>query len=367
MDHFYAVIMAGGSGTRLWPLSRKDTPKQFQRFTSSRTMIQETFDRISKVVPEDHIFVSTTKACAELVLEQLSSLTEDQLILEPKSRNTAPAIALVAETLRSRDPSAIVATIASDHAIENTGEFVTTITAALETVSKHKDRLVVIGINPTRPDTGLGYIKMGKELKKANSQEKRVFLVDAFKEKPDQKTAEEYLAGWEYLWNAGYFIFSAATFAEWTAKCSPELHEAMKRISEHQKAGTLTEKILEDLYGQTPSEPIDTLIVEKLSPETRLVIPSPLKWSDVGSWGTLFDFLQEKTGGEMITRGNHLDLGSKDSLVFANSRLVATLGIRDLVIIDTDDTLLVARRSEVSGEIKKLIEKLKMEGKELYL
>lgn len=365
--HCYAVIMAGGSGTRLWPLSRKDKPKQFQRFTSSRTMIQETFDRVAKVVPRENIFVSTTKAYAELVLEQLPSLTEDRLILEPKSRNTAPAIALVAETLRARDPKAIVATIASDHAIENTGEFVTTIQAALETVSKHKDRLVVIGINPTRPDTGLGYIKMGQELKKANGYGKRAFVVDAFKEKPDQKTAEEYLAGWEYLWNAGYFIFSTTTFAEWTAECSPELQRAMERITEHRSAGTLTDKVLGDLYGKTPAEPIDTLIVEKLSPEKRLVIPSPLKWSDVGSWGTLFDFLQEKVGSDIITRGHHIDLGSRNSLVFGNSRLVATLGLKDIVIIDTDDTLLVARRSEVSSEIKKLIEKLKSEGKELYL
>lgn len=357
--------MAGGSGTRLWPLSRKEKPKQFQAFISSQTLIQETFSRVATIVPKENIFVSTTKKYKKLVLSQLPEMAEERLILEPEPRNTAPAIALVAAMIGLHDQDAVIATIASDHAIENPEEFSATIEAAFATVTEHRDVLVTIGINPTRPDTGLGYIKMGQEF--ATISGKRVFTVDAFKEKPDQRTAEEYLTSWEYLWNAGYFIFAAENFAEWTKKYSPELHQSIAKIIEHKTASTLDEKMLERLYAEAPNEPIDTAIVEKLPARHRLVIPSPLKWNDVGGWGNLYDFLQEKDGTHMVIRSNHVDLGSKNTLVYGKDKLIATIGLSDLIIIETDDTILVAHRDHISMKIKKLIEKLKEEGKESYL
>jgi mannose-1-phosphate guanylyltransferase len=363
--HAYAVIMAGGSGTRLWPLSRKAKPKQFQPFISSATMIQETFARVATIVPAANIFVSTTKEYQELVLAQLPEITKERLILEPQARNTAPAIALVAATIAAYDPEAVIATIASDHAIENPEEFRATIAAAFATVTMHRDKLVTIGINPTHPDTGLGYIKMGKEF--ATLAEKRVFVVDTFKEKPDRKTAEEYLSSWEYFWNAGYFIFSAESFAQWTEEHAPALHQAITQIIEHQTAGTLDEQTLATLYATTPSEPIDTAIVEKLSPEQRLVIPSPLRWSDVGNWETLYEFLREKSATDSVVSGQHLDIGSQHLLVHGGKRLIATIGVEDLIIVDTDDSLLIARRDRVSSDIKKLIEKLKSEDKAAFL
>lgn len=363
--HSYAVIMAGGSGTRLWPLSRKEKPKQFQSFVSSKTLIQETFARIAQTVPQENIFVSTTKKYKKLVLEQLPEITEEKLILEPQQRNTAPAIALVAATIALYDKDAVIATIASDHAIENPEEFGATIEAAFAAVTEHRDALVTVGINPTRPDVSLGYIKMGQEF--ATISGKRIFVVDAFKEKPDLKAAEEYLSDWEYLWNAGYFIFAAESFAEWTEEYSPALHQAIAKIIDHKVAATLDEKMLERLYAEAPNEPIDTAIVEKLSPEQRLVIPSPLRWNDVGSWGNLYDFLREKDGTHMVIQSNHVDLGSKNTLVYGKDKLIATIGLSDLIIIETDDTILVAHRDHISMKIKKLIEKLKKEGKESYL
>lgn len=364
-QHSYAVIMAGGAGQRLWPLSRTEKPKQFQRFVSDKTMIQETFARVAEIVPADNIFVSTTKNYVDLVLEQLPSLTREKLIIEPESRNTAPAIALSAAFLSVHDPQAVVATVASDHAIENPEEFTATLDAALSAAHAHRDKLVIVGINPTRADTGLGYIKMGKEFETVRG--KRVFFADAFEEKPDAKTAERYLADWAYLWNAGYFIFSAHTFLQWVREFSPELSRCIEAIARHRSAGTLDDTTFQGLYSQVPSAAVEPLIVERLSPEKRLVVPSALKWSDVGSWGTLFSFLQEKTGAQMVTHGNHLDLGSKETLVYGEKRLIATLGLEDIIIVDTKDALLVARRDQVSGEIKKLIEKLKAEGKESYL
>lgn len=362
MSHAYIVIMAGGSGTRLWPLSRKATPKQFQSFVSEKTMIEETYDRVKNLVPESHIFVSTTAAYQPLVLEKIPSISQKNIIVEPEARNTAPAIALVSTTIATLDPEAVIATIASDHAIDNPDEWSATIRAALATVAAHPDKLVTIGINPTHADTGLGYIRMGREFDTIDG--KRVFEVAAFKEKPDRETAEIYLRSFDYLWNAGYFIFSVRTFAQWTRELAPTLSAVMDEITTAQKSGSLDATTLAALYARTMSEPIEPLIVEKLAPEKRLVIPAPLKWSDVGSWQTLYDFLHKKSGASSVVSGDHIDLGSKNLLIHGGSRLIATIGVEDLVIVDTDDALLIAKRDEVSSEIKKLIEKLKSDGRQ---
>lgn len=356
-SHHYIVIMAGGSGTRLWPLSRKSTPKQFQAFVSEKTMIEETFDRVKNLVPNNHIFVSTTAAYAPLVLEKIPEISQNNIIVEPEARNTAPAMALVATMVHALDSEAVVATIASDHAIENPDEFCTTIKAAFSVVSAHSDRLVTVGINPTKADTGLGYIRMGQEFETVGG--KRIFTVAAFKEKPDRETAEQYLRSFDYLWNAGYFIFSTETFSTWTETFAPELHAIMNEIAEAKKSEILTDTLLMKLYRKTASEPIEPLIVEKLSPETRLVIPSALQWSDVGNWQTLYEFLTHKSGQDSIIHADHLDIGSKNLLVHGDKRLIATIGVEDLIIIDTPDALLIARRDQVSGDMKKLIEKLK--------
>src|SRR6185369_14472644 len=362
MSH-YIVIMAGGTGTRLWPLSRKKKPKQFQSFISSKTLIQETFYRALQVVSVDHVFVSTNKNCLELVLEQIPEISQKNIIIEPESRNTAPAIALVAATIAASDSDAIIATIASDHAIENEEEFVSTLRAALVTADTHREKLVTVGVNPNSPDTGLGYIKMGREF--ATIEGRRVFFIETFKEKPDRKTAEKYLASWEYLWNAGYFIFSASNFTKWTKEFSPQLSDTIEKIMDEKKKGVLDEKKFESLYSLAASEAVEPVIVEKLLPENRLVIPSALKWSDVGNWETLYEFLAKKEGADSVTtHDDHIDIGSKNIFIHGKKgKLIATLGLEDTVIIDTDDALLIARRDHVSTEMKSLVKKIEDEGK----
>lgn len=350
--NFYVVIMAGGTGTRLWPLSRKERPKQFQKFLSSRTMIQETFDRVAKVVAKQNVFVSTTAQYKNLVLEQLPEIKEKQLIIEPVPRGTAPAIALVARNIFQINPKAVVATVASDHAIKNADEFVFVITLALETAEKNKEKLVLVGINPTFPDTGMGYIKMGKEF--ANLKERRIFYADSFMEKPDKKTAEKYLSGWEYLWNASYFVFSAQSFLNRTKKLTPKIYK------------TINSRKLEENYKKLENEPVEPAIIEKLKKDQRLVIPSRLQWSDVGNWGSLYDFLKDSYESSMIVKGNHIDAGSEDCFIHSEKRLVATVGLRDTIVIETEDAVLVADRKKVS-DVKKIIEKLKEQGKMLYL
>jgi len=352
--NFYAVIMAGGTGTRLWPVSRKEKPKQFQKFTSSKTMIQETFARVTKVVSKEKIFVSTTQEYKRLVLEQLPEIAESQLIIEPSARGTAAAIALVAKSLHTINSEAIVATVASDHAIKNVDEFISVIKSALETAESHRDKLVTVGINPTYPDTGMGYIKIGKEF--SNGQ-RRIFYVDSFVEKPDKETAEKYLTSWDYLWNASYFIFSAKNFLDWTARFTPKILEVLNIPDRKEMA---------EKYNTLENVPIDTAMVEKMESENRLVVPSQLEWSDVGNWGALFDFFKDSLKSEMIVKGNHIDVDSHNCLVYSEDKMVATIGLKNTIIVETDDAILVANKDKVS-EVKKIIDKLKEEGKHLYL
>lgn len=352
------VIMAGGSGTRLWPLSRKANPKQFQSFLSGKTLLEETYDRARRLVPAERIFISTGKEHQSRVLKLLPSLTKDQLILEPALRNTGPAIGLVATHIEQQLPGAIIATIASDHAIENEDAFETSLRFAIETVSSHQDKLCIVGINPTKPDTGLGYIQIGKSFQEEGDG-RQAFFVDAFKEKPDRKMAEVYANDRKHLWNAGYFIFSAKSMLGWIHEYSPELSRILAEINSGAD--------LETTYKKAKNEPIDTMLTEKLPPESRIVIPAQMRWSDIGTWGSLFEFLSHKYNKKSFGFGNTFEMEGSGNLIYGSKkRVVALFGVEDLVVVDTDDVLLVTRRDRAS-DIKKLIKKLEENNQEELL
>lgn len=348
------VIMAGGSGTRLWPLSRKNSPKQFQSFVSEKTLLEETYDRARRIVPENRIFISSGEKHRDRIRTLLPGISDDQLLLEPSARGTGPAIGLIATILGDRLTGATIATIASDHAIENDEAFVAALRSGLETVARHPDKLAVVGINPTSPDTGLGYIRMGEEF--ANSGQERTFFADEFKEKPDQKTAEAYLADWRYLWNAGYFIFSADAMLGWISEYAPRLSEVLTSIG-----NGVADK---DAYDTVEVEAIEPIVVEKLPAESRIVVPAPIKWSDIGTWSSLFDFLKHRNRRDSFGLEKTIELESTGNLVYGNDkRTIALFGVDDLVIVDTDDALLVTSR-ERAADIKKLISELKDRGHE---
>ncbi len=353
------VIMAGGTGTRLWPLSRRAMPKQFQSLVSDRTLLRETFDRVKNLVPMENIFICTGAAFVDITLTELPEVTRQHIIIEPTPQGTCSAIALTTEHLTRKNADIIIATIASDHAIENPEEFSHSLTAAFALVESNREKIATIGINPTKPDTGLGYIKIGAEF--GLYEGKKSYFIDTFKEKPDAETAEEYLASFEYLWNAGYFIFSGKQFTEWVTHFVPETADIVRNFS-FPLSETDAEK-----YAHCPSEPIDTAIIEQLPTESRIVIPSALKWSDIGSWDTLVDFLKHETHAESIFQGNTVTIDSEKNFVHTTKeKLVALVGVHNLVVVETTDALLILHKNE-AGKMKDLIATLKKENKEKYL
>lgn len=358
-QHNYAVIMAGGSGTRLWPMSRQASPKQFQKLVGEKTLIQATFDRVKKVVPAGQIYVATVERYKDLVAEQLPKVLSDHIFLEPASRNTAPAFGLIAYKLLEKDKQAIVATVASDHVVQNEPEFIKTFQAAYEATGKNKGNLITVGINPDKPDTNYGYIKMGDEHSIAAG--KKVFKVDSFIEKPDLKTASKYVKSWQYLWNASYFFWRVSDMAAWLEKYQAKSARVLKKIAlmSEEEGASITQA-----YKALENEPIDTAVVEKL--DKILVIPADLGWSDVGNWGTLHEVLSSSFDSNIISRGHHLDAGSEDILVYANDKMIATVGLKNVVIIDTPDAILVIDKNK-APDVKKLIDRVKAEGKHLYL
>lgn len=349
------VILAGGSGTRLWPLSRKNSPKQFHALLGEQSLLQDTYDRCLTVTSAEHIFICTAAPYAEQITQDLPQVSADRIIFEPVARNTAPAIAYAVRAVQNVYPQAAIATISSDHAITNPAEFTHSLTIAFEALTEHPDSLITVGVTPTRPDTGFGYIQMGNE--QAVIRDQRIFDIANFKEKPDEKTATEYFARWEYLWNAGYFIFLATSFHDWISLYAPEIAPIF----------TASEAELTDTYTHLASTPIDTALVEKLPREKRLVIPSTLEWSDVGNWATLLEELQKATGQKTITGSNHIDIKGHNILVKQASpkKFIGTIGLSDIIIVDTDDALLIAHKDSVATDIKELLEEMKHEKEHL--
>ena len=362
----YAVIMAGGSGTRLWPMSRKSKPKQLHNLVSEKSLVQETFLRLKKTLPVKQILVSTNPNYLEELQKQLNEIPADNFVVEPSKRNTLPALSFIAKTILQRDKDAVIATIASDHVVQNIDVFVNTIKAAFEAVKKYPDHLVCVGINPTRPDTGLGYIKMGAQ--KDEFLGESVFKVSEFAEKPDLKTAEKYLQSWQYLWNGAYYFFKASTLEEWVKKYTPQTHRRLmqvtKIISENKNGTAKTEA--KKLFDSIKDEQFENAIIEQKDFKKVLVIPAELGWSDIGNWGTLLDVLSEAHGSTMISRGYHIDVNSSGCLVYGNDKMIATLGLKDVIVIDTPDVFFIADKNKAQ-DVKLLLDKLKAEGKHLYL
>lgn len=349
----YAVIMAGGSGTRLWPLSRKSKPKQFQALTSEKTLLQETYDRVKKFLPDKQIFISATPEYEQEILKELPNLPKENCILEPSARNTTAAHGFIAFKLLNRDPDAVFTTLPSDHSIQDLNSFVKANLTAFDTVKKYPEKLVTLGITPNTPETGLGYIKLGDEADEINDE--KVYKIDAFIEKPDLETAKKYVADWGYLWNSANYFFRADTLLNWIKKYRPATYDILNNINEIFKKNPKDSKISE-LYNTIDKEQLADAICEQedLNP---LVIPANLGWSDVGNWGAIYDLLSKIQNKDLIIRGNNIDLDSQDCLIYSDKKLITTFGLKNIIVIDTPDATLITTKDKAQ-EIKNLLAKI---------
>jgi mannose-1-phosphate guanylyltransferase len=351
----YAVILAGGSGTRFWPKSRKKKPKQLLNMIGTSSMLRQTVDRILPIVPYERILIVAGMNLEDAIRQNLPELPSDNLLLEPVGRNTAPAIGFAALVLRKRDPHAVMAVLPADHVIKKRDRLLNVLEKCEKTV-KQNTYLITLGITPTRAETGYGYIEQGEPFADG------IFRVQCFTEKPDRKTAEEFLRTGRFSWNSGMFLWKAADILSAMEHLCPELHQSLKEID--QALGTDEERIvIHKVYERIQSDSIDYAVMEKS--RNVLVIPVELGWSDVGSWSALEEVHDKDENGNIL-QGNPLVLNTRNSILSSEKRLIAAVGVEDLIIVETEDALLVCHK-EQAQEVKKIVELLKVRGLDQYL
>ena len=349
----FALIMAGGTGSRLWPRSRTRHPKQFLDLTGSTTMLQQAQSRIEPLIQPDTTLVATNDSYVDIVLKQVPALPPENVLGEPKGRGTAPAIGLAAVHIRKRDPDAVMAVLTADHLIAKEDEFRQGLKAAADIA--REGWLVTLGITPNYPETGYGYIERGDFL--GNVGEFEGYRVARFVEKPDLEDAQSYLESGNYAWNSGMFIWRVDRILDEMSQHMPELYKGLIEIEE--AIGTPEERgVLKKVFPLLPSETIDYGIMEKA--EKVAMLPVDIGWDDVGSWSAVYDVLPKDLNGNVVV-GNHLSPDSKNTLIYSPKRMVATIGMQDMIVVDTDDVLLICPRDRAQ-DVKTLVDMLKSNG-----
>ena len=360
-SNLYAVILAGGSGTRFWPLSRESYPKQMLSLIGTRSLFQETLLRIRGAIPPQKTLTVTNERHGYDLKRQAASVEAGyRFLLEPRMRNTAPAIGLAALHLLREDPEAMMAVMPSDHLVRKAMRFLDLLGVAQEPA--RKGFLVTFGIKPTRPETGFGYLKVGNSIPGLVSSSPPIRTVEKFVEKPDLEKAEEYLASGEYFWNSGIFVWKASAILQEMKECLPELHTGLNQIGPFLSSADPSEAIAA-LYSRIDPVSIDYGVMEKSA--HAVMLEADIGWHDVGSWNALDEICDRDEAGN-IKSGNLLDLGSQNSILLGGSRVLATAGLRDMVVVDTLDATLVCPK-EQAQRVKELAEELKRKGLEEHL
>lgn len=345
------LIMAGGVGERFWPKSRTNLPKQFLSLTNDgKTMIQKTVERLLPLIPIEDIYISTNEQYKDLIQTQLPDIAVNNIICEPVKRNTAPCIGLSAIYMQKKYSDAIMIVLPSDHLVKNNDLFIQSLSEACE-IAEEDRNIVTIGILPNYPETGYGYIHFDSMDKKANS-----FSVKSFVEKPDLEIAKEYLDNGNYYWNSGMFIWKLSTIIDSFHEHMPLLYNGLQNISSD--IGTKNElKTVENEFNKFESISIDYGILEK--EKSIFVIPGSFGWDDVGSWLAI-ERLHDPDENGNVKSNNVICLETKNCLFESNSRLIAAIGIENLVVVDSEDALLLCSKDK-TNDIKIMLEKIKAE------
>jgi mannose-1-phosphate guanylyltransferase len=354
----YAVIIAGGSGTRLWPLSRRNRSKQSLQLVGKRTMFQHAVDRLAPLFQPAQIYVVTREDQSELLASQVPELPLSNFITEPFGRGTAAAIGLAAIHLQSKDPEPVMAVLTADHFIADPEKFRQVLKAALK--AARDGHLVTLGIKPGSASTGFGYIQQGESL--GSVEDFPVFRVERFTEKPSLDRARQMLASGNYSWNSGMFVWRVGRILQEFKKQMPDLQAQLLQV------GTVLHKpdykaVLESAWKQVKEQTIDYGVMEHAS--DVVVIPVDIGWTDVGNWASLAELLPADKNGNIFV-GPYKEIDTHNTLVFGGKRLVATIGVQDIVVVDSDDAILICAKQR-EQEVKEIVERLKQNGDNQWL
>jgi mannose-1-phosphate guanylyltransferase len=361
-DHYYAVIMAGGGGTRLWPLSRQARPKQMLELFNHRSMFQASVDRLEGFFPPERIYVVTVKEQAGVLQSQIPEIPPENYLLEPYPRGTASVVGFAAAALSKRDPDAVMAVLTSDHYIANDARFHELLRAAHDVAKT--GYLVTLGISPTHPSTGYGYIQMAASLGEFMGRE--VFRVARFKEKPDQQTAKELLEAGNHAWNSGMFVWSVPNILAEIQRQMPVLSTGAHRIRD--AFGTdRQDQVVKEVWADLVSETIDYGIMEGAA-KVAIIPAHGLGWSDIGSWDSLLEILPSDAEGNIVHDSDHLGLETRNTMVYdtAGNQLVVTIGLEDMIIVNTGDVLLVCQKQDAQ-RVRDIVKQLKEDQRENLL
>lgn len=358
----FSVIMAGGTGTRFWPLSTKEKPKQFLDILGTgRTLLQQTYDRLLQISPVENIYIVTNELYRDLVRDQLPELKENQILLEPEKKNTAPCIAYANYKIQKVNPDANIVVSPSDHLIQKEDEFLEVLKEGLDFTENH-DALLTLGIKPHRPETGYGYIQ------RENNQEvdgyKNLHKVKTFTEKPNYELARKFYESGEYYWNSGIFIWSLKSVMSSFSKHLPDVDQLF-REGENVYHTSEEADFIAKVYFKSKSISIDYGIMEKS--ENVYVLASNFGWADLGTWGSLQEFLHKDYNGNSVYGDNVMLYDVEDSIVnFPNDKLVVIKGLKDYIIVESDKKLIIYNKKD-EQEIKEIVEEIKEKKGEKYI
>jgi len=355
--NFYAILMAGGVGSRFWPVSTESFPKQFHDMLGTGdTLIQKTFNRLAKLIPQENIFILTNERYSDLVFQQLPSVTKRQVVLEPAMRNTAPCILYASLKIQKENPNAIMIVAPSDHWIEDETTFCNNVRQGFEFCSEH-DALMTLGIQPTFPNTGYGYIEFDK------TSDNDIKSVNQFREKPDYETAKEFIAKGNFLWNAGIFMWSVKSVVSAFQNNQPVLFELFQKGLTSYNTD-LEYDFIQENYAKSENISVDYAIME--TSNNVYVIGAEFDWNDLGTWGSLYDKLEKDEADNAVVNSRTLTQDASGNMIRTkNNKIVVVDGLKDYIIVDKEDVLLIYPKAK-EQDIKKVLQKVKGKFGEQY-